>query len=364
MSNSLKVNKCPICNNRSKNIHKQFSYEKTINKKVLLKLNQCNALNCHHIFLAEYNKGDLAKHYKYPRYETKITNADIDYTLSRVNFIKNNSNFKKIKSVLELGPGEGFFLRYLNIKNKYFYDLNPNVIKKLKQKFNYFNLKKKNKNFDLICVCHMLEHVYNPYIFLKGIKSSLSKDGKIFIEIPDFSYFSEPDNVEGIIYEHLHYFSIKSIQNLFDKLGFEIIAIKRNLNKDNKTCINYALQILATFKKSKKNTIRNILKAKYDDENRIIKKYLKYKKNILVWGIGTNFLKFAIKIKLPAQKNIFFTDVREYGKKIFGFNIKKPNEFYKKNFDLVVVATSDITNVKESLSKLKIKFNHLLKIKS
>ena len=162
----------------------------------------------------------------------------------------------------------------------------------------------------------------------------------------------------------MHYFSIKSVYNLFDKLGLEIIALKRNLNKNNKTCINYALQILATFKTLKKNNFSYLLRSKNDYENKIVKTYLKNKKNILFWGIGTTFLKFAIKIKLKSQKNIFFADVREYGKNIFNFNIQEPKDFYKKKFDLVVVGTADVTNVKESLGRFKIKFDKYLLINS
>lgn len=364
MKNLINLKSCPICKKNSKKIYQFYSYEKTINKKVLIKINQCNASNCHHIFLSEYNKKDLALHYRYPRYKTKITKADIEYLKSRVGFIQNNKSSKKINSVLEVGPGDGHFLKFLKVKNNFFFDLNPNVIKICKKKYKFFNFKQKNKKFDLICACHVLEHAHDPYIFLKNLRNVLSKDGKIFIEIPDFSYFSEPENIEDSIYEHLHYFSIKSIQNLFDRLGLEVISIKRNLNKNNKTCINYAMQILATFKTSKKNTFDNVLKVKNINENKIIKRYLRNKKNILFWGIGTTFFQYAIKAKLQFfQKNIFCTDIREYGKNIFGYYVHAPKEFYKKNFDLLVLTTTDISNVKDSLSKLKIKYKRYLLLK-
>ena len=115
MSNSIKINTCPICKSKSKNIHKQFSYEKTINKKVLLKINRCLSINCNHIFLGEYSKSDLNKHYKYPRLITKVNKSEIEYYDGRINFIKQNINFKKSKSLLEIGPGDGFFFK----KNKY-----------------------------------------------------------------------------------------------------------------------------------------------------------------------------------------------------------------------------------------------------
>ena len=141
MKKLIKLKHCPICKNRSKKIYQLYTYEKTINKKVLLKINQCLSKNCSHIFLSEYNKNDLKKHYQYPRYETKITKADIKYSKERINFIENNTRPKETKSVLEIGPGEGFFLKYLNTRHKYFYDINANVIDKLKKKYDFFDIK-------------------------------------------------------------------------------------------------------------------------------------------------------------------------------------------------------------------------------
>ena len=64
MNKITKVINCPLCINKSKNIQKFFSYEKTINKKILFRINQCNSSKCIHIFLGEYSKKDLDLHYK------------------------------------------------------------------------------------------------------------------------------------------------------------------------------------------------------------------------------------------------------------------------------------------------------------
>ena len=92
-------------------------------------------------------------------------------------------------------------------------------------------------------------------------------------------------------------------------------------------------------------------------------KDIRNKKKILFWGIGTNFFKLASRSNLKTQQNIFFTDIREHGKNIFDLNIQEPKKFYNKKFDLIVISTSDVTNVKESILNLKIKFNQLLSIK-
>ena len=314
--------------------------------------------------MGEYSKKDLDLHYKYPRLETKINQSDIDYYKNRIRFIKHNYNYKSFKSVLEIGPGDGVFLREIDKLKKFFYDLNPNVNRNLKKKFTFININKTKKKFDLICASHVLEHVLNPYLFLKNIKNHLSKNGVIFLEVPDFSYFSEPEKVEGFIYEHLHYFSLKSINNLFEKLNLEIVGMKRFIHTENKTCNSYAVNYLLNFKSNKKNKISKILHDKNKKEINLFKRYLYKKKRVLVWGIGTNFFKFSSSINLNKYKNLKITDIREYDKKIFGLDICKPSDFINNKFDLIVIGTADVNNVKTNLKNYKIRFKDIINIKS
>jgi 2-polyprenyl-3-methyl-5-hydroxy-6-metoxy-1,4-benzoquinol methylase len=364
MSKIKKVINCPICLNNSKIIYKFFSYEKSINKKILLKITKCNSLNCGHIFLGEYSKKDLNLHYSYPRLETKINKSDIDYYQKRIKFIKQNYNYKNLKTILEIGPGDGFFLREIDKLKKYFYDINPYVISKLNKKFTFINITKTKKKFDLICASHVLEHVINPYLFLKNITQKLSNNGVIFLEVPDYTYFSEPEKVEGFIYEHLNYFSLKSINNLFEKLNLEIIAMKRFIHKENKTCHNYAVNYLLNFKNKRKNKVDKILQDKNKKEINLFKNYLNKKKKVLVWGVGTNFFRFSSSINLNLYKNLSITDIREGGKKIFMLNIFKPSNFANKKFDVIVLGTSDVNNVKISLKNYNIRSKNFINIKS
>lgn len=362
-SNSKNLNQCPICKNKSKIIHRSYSYEKTINKRVVLKIKQCKVNTCGHVFLGQYNKKQLSKHYQYPRYMTKSTKGDLLYNKSRYNFIKNSSQKINHNLLLEIGPGDGLFLKFLNFKKKYFYDLSKNVIKNLR-KFKFYNIKKRNKKFDLIVCCHVLEHSYNPILFLKNIKKNLDVNGKVFIEVPDFSYFGEPHNIDPLLYEHLHYFSIKVIYNLFDYADLEIISIKRILLKNNRTCNNYALFILAKSKLKSEKSISKFLSSRYINEKKIINKYLFKNLNILVWGMGTTFFNFAFRNNLQSKDYIYFTDIRLYNRNIFNFKIEKPSKFKEKIFDLLIITTADISNVLSYLKKLKIVTKKILHIKN
>jgi hypothetical protein len=82
---------------------------------------------------------------------------------------------------------------------------------------------------------------------------SVYNGGVLFLEFPDFSYLSEPNNIDSYLFEHLHYFNIKSILKLLDLIKMEVIAFRRYLNKKNSSCLNYTLQVLAKVKKKEYN---------------------------------------------------------------------------------------------------------------
>jgi hypothetical protein len=177
--------------------------------------------------------------------------------------------------------------------------------------------------------------------------------GVLFLEVPDFSYLNETDNIDGYIFEHLHYFNLRSILKLLDLSGMELIAIRRYLNKKNRTCINYVLQVLAKVRNGKEYNISKIWSLK----NMIIKKYFQknINKKILFWGIGTTFFKFIENFKCQTYKNIYYADIRDYGKNIFGFSIFEPSHFADHIFDILIVCTAEHAQVKLTLKKFNIK---------
>jgi 2-polyprenyl-3-methyl-5-hydroxy-6-metoxy-1,4-benzoquinol methylase len=77
------------------------------------------------------------------------------------------------------------------------------------------------RKFDLITVCHVLEHIPNPVSFLEKIKNLLSDTGYLFIEVP---------NAEGSIFSmefaHPLAFTTGSIQFLLHTCGFEMQEIQ------------------------------------------------------------------------------------------------------------------------------------------
>ena len=84
-----------------------------------------------------------------------------------------------------------------------------------------------DKQFDVITMWHVLEHVYDTEFQLKEIKRLLKEDGLIVIAVPN------SDSLDAQIYKqywaaydvprHIYHFTQKSVNDLVRKYDFELI---------------------------------------------------------------------------------------------------------------------------------------------
>jgi len=94
------------------------------------------------------------------------------------------------------------------------------------------------KYFDLIIMSNILEHLPDPLAVLTGFKRFLKKDGLFLIAVPNVAFYPVRLNLlrgrfeyqeNGILdYGHLHFFTLKSFNELIQKAGFDIKKITTN----------------------------------------------------------------------------------------------------------------------------------------
>ncbi len=142
----------------------------------------------------------------------------------RISFINSYLSKRGIAapSVLEVGPGMGFFARNwlsLNPNSQYFAVESDSSCYKSLQGLGVKLLEaeevKSGKNpADLIVMSHVLEHVSDPYKFLSSMTQGLRSGGVLFIEVPcqDWvhKYEDEP---------HILFFEKTSMEYLLKRLG-------------------------------------------------------------------------------------------------------------------------------------------------
>lgn len=110
--------------------------------------------------------------------------------------------------------------------------------------------------FDVIYFNDVLEHLSNPNKILTMIKSKLSPNGQIISSIPNVRYhkvfqqyiFKKDWKYEGagvMDFTHLRFFTSKSIINMYEEAGYDIISHK-GINK-TKSLMPYLYNILLLF---------------------------------------------------------------------------------------------------------------------
>jgi ubiquinone/menaquinone biosynthesis C-methylase UbiE len=134
----------------------------------------------------------------------------------------------EVMSLLELGPGTGFFARkwlgnhpqtnYLAIETDN--SCHPALKNIGVNQIDLTTLEDEKVSVDLIVISHVLEHVVNPVTFLANVTKPLRKGGAIFIEVPCRDWEHKP-----IDEPHLLFFDKKPMLHLLRKLGFEIIQV-------------------------------------------------------------------------------------------------------------------------------------------
>ncbi len=141
--------------------------------------------------------------------------------------------------ILDIGCGSGDFMRTLNSQNYNCEGLETSKfagdIARSKGStvwsLDLLEFAKSNlDDFDLLTMWDFIEHVENPYHYFLAASRILKRNGFLVIKTPninslEFDIFG--GSFHSLKLEHLHYFSIKSIEAFLSKAGFKLILEKR-----------------------------------------------------------------------------------------------------------------------------------------
>jgi len=147
---------------------------------------------------------------------------------------------EKPKRCLDVGCGNGFFLKFMSENGWESFGIEPSPKASeyaCSLGLNVFNttLEEFVENrwygyFDAINLKCVLEHVPNPMEILEICKSLLKDSGMIYIEVPnDFNALQLQVHKLGkpqwwiAIPDHINYFDFRSLERVLESLGFEIV---------------------------------------------------------------------------------------------------------------------------------------------
>lgn len=89
-------------------------------------------------------------------------------------------------------------------------------------------------NFEAITALDVLEHIPNPLVFLAAIRSHLSADGWLAIQVPNFESLLltiEGAGNNNICHGHWSYFNAHALRNTLEKAGFKTIFLETYISE-------------------------------------------------------------------------------------------------------------------------------------
>jgi len=225
------------------------------------------------------------------------------------------------------------------------------------------DLLQKEKPFDLIILCHVVEHLVHPDQVIKNLSNLLSDRGLVYIEVPNLlkphapkCYFS---------FEHVNFFTPTSLTNIMGVNGFSSDMLYAF---DNGSKISPFYPVIAsTWKKSKHELpIRNnfeealvvIEKFKKESKELVLELQKKIKKiladtpkgRLAVWGAGIHTSQLFSETILGNAEIacIFDNDPKKHGSWLSGHNVERfcgePAEI-KKKIDSILISSEASENI-------------------
>jgi 2-polyprenyl-3-methyl-5-hydroxy-6-metoxy-1,4-benzoquinol methylase len=147
---------------------------------------------------------------------------------ARCNYLVKHQILPKDSKVLDIGSGYGYMFK--SLRNKGFKEMrffatdpSPICLKKLREiGVNACDSLSEvmEKNFDLVTLGQVLEHIPNPISFLQTVMTLVKSGGHIYIDVPD-----RDDTHKALLEPHTLFYSEKSILNLAKKLNLKVIHI-------------------------------------------------------------------------------------------------------------------------------------------
>jgi len=245
-----------------------------------------------------------------------------------------------LSEILEIGGASGIVAQqYLNLNQGSTWTMiepNPTVpkttsIKVIKKWFD--ESIRLDKQYGAVVHSHVLEHVYNPVLFLKTVNASLSKGGYHCFSIPNMMDQLNNCYTNCLNFEHTYFLSEDIADYLLERCGFEIVEKTYYL----KHSIFYA-----TRKVKEEETADLALPNNYSSYKKLFSNFISYHRDLIndlnektdhydgsVYLFGAHiFSLYLISFGLKTSKiaGILDNSTTKQGKRLYGteFTIESP----------------------------------------
>lgn len=345
---------CPVCLNFIENYYiKKKIYNFYFKKQIEFNIKICPL--CTFMF-----QSTLISKKKYENYYAKSINASSvtcnickneEMNNERIKFLKKNLILNKtISNILEIGGGDGIFLK--KFKNKNVLNIEPSKkIKNFKAKTlnkNFEDVAFKNK-FDLVLFFQTFEHVYDINFFFKKLYKISHKNTVFLLEIPNLLF--KKNFAKNFVFEHISYFNKHSLTFFLNKNNYEILKFdkigqnlrclfkkkRENLNISKKINNFNSKKILNNIKLRKKTFIKNV--ENFKKIKKKIKIIIKKEKKVSIYGAGLHTLDLHRNNCFKLKDIVFFIDLNRTKNFFFKKKIIHPNDPEMKSCKAIIISS-------------------------
>ncbi len=315
-----RITNCQICGKkkllRGINLGKQPPCDSILEKKSQKEEKfPLNFMFCGNCFLGQIDYAVPPKTLffrKYP-YRSGITKTLVEKLFRTSEMAVKKLNIPKKSLCVDIGSNDGtllkgfkrFGFKVLGVEPTNISKIaNEDGIKTLQLFFNEqtaSNILEKFGPSYIITATNVFAHTPNLYSIIKGIKKLLHNDGVFISESHYLINLFQTLQYDSIYHEHLKYYSLKSLQILFDFYDLEIFDVEFIKNYGGsirvytsrkgrykiKNIVNDSLDAEKKFFKNPKLTLENFSTATKNNKKKVLEIIYEYKKkNKRVIGIG------------------------------------------------------------------------------
>src|SRR5205823_2162536 len=172
-------------------------------------------------------------------YFSSYSDSWLDHAKSYVDSIVQRFGLNQDSRVIEIASNDGYLLQYFIQKKIPVLGIEPAknvaedaVKKSIPTLVRFFgeetarDLAQEGKQADLLIANNVLAHVPDLRGFIVGLKTLLAKRGIITLEFPHLLRLIAENQFDTIYHEHLSYFSIITIENLFSRYGLTVFDVE------------------------------------------------------------------------------------------------------------------------------------------
>jgi SAM-dependent methyltransferase len=266
--------------------------------------------------------------------ETTLANAkELTQKLIKI------KNLNKDSFVVEIGSNDGYLLQYLVEKGISVLGIEPakNVaeiaIKKgIRTLPEFFSLElakslSKTQKADVVIANNVLAHIPDIDGTIKGIAQLLKEDGLFVGEVPYAKDLIDKNEFDTIYHEHLSYFSVSSLKNIFESRGLKIIDIEYLPNIHGGS--------LRIFASPKGETGQNVLKMIEEEKKAGMQKIDYYR----------DFKTRVEKIKETLRNLV--SEIKDKGKTLAGYGASAKGTILLNYCDIKPEFVADINPIKQ-----------------